>query len=123
MAGWELVEHVLTALTILLRFRKKGNAVFDGNQQCLDGRVRSGDFQHDNGCGGIEGFRLVENEIAETVENGTAAIGFDSLESVCVLADHDVCTCIDDAVSRFSLFKMRRKGVFNAPMKAHDDVG
>ena len=98
-----------------------GHAVadFDGDGVRRDGV--SGDVQLDDGGTRVERLRLVEDEVADAVVDGAAAVGLDGLQRVGVVAHQGVGSGIDEAVGLHALGGNGLGRVFTAPVEADDD--
>lgn len=92
----------------------------------LDGKCRYIDIflrhaELDNGCAGIEGTRLVEDEIADAVEDGAASVGLRGLKRVAVVANQGVGTGIDKSVRLHTLGRDGLDSMLGSPVQADDD--
>lgn len=66
-----------------------------------------GDAQADDAGAGVERLLLVENEVADAVEDGLTAVGFGGLQGVGVMSDDDVGTGINQRVGLQPLLGQR----------------
>ena len=81
------------------------------------------DLQPDDAGSAVNGLRLVEDEIADAVEDLVTAEVLDGLEAVGVVADKDVGTGKDELVGLMTLKGYRLKRVLAAPVERDDDDG
>ena len=80
-----------------------------------------GDAQADDAGVGVEWFLLVEDEVADAVEDGLAAIGFSGLKGMCVVTDDDISAGIDERMSLQPLLGQRAQCMLSAPVQINDD--
>lgn len=80
-----------------------------------------GDAKADDAGAGVEWFLLVEDEVADAVEDGLAAIGFRGLKGMCVVSDDDIGAGIDERMSLQSLLGQRAQRMLGSPMQINDD--
>lgn len=80
-----------------------------------------GDAQADDAGAGVERLLLVEDEVADAVEDGFAAVGLGALQRVGVVADDDVGTGINQGVGLQPLLGQRAQRMLSAPVQINDD--
>lgn len=80
-----------------------------------------GDAQADDAGFGVERTLLVEDKVADAVEDGLAAIGFSGLKGMCVVTDDDIGAGIDERMSLQPLLGQRAQRMLSAPMQINDD--
>ena len=66
---------------------------------------------------------LIEDEVADTVVDGTATVVFNSLQRVGVVADESISTGVDKTTSFHTLLGHGPQGVLAAPVKTDEDNG
>lgn len=66
-----------------------------------------GDAQADDAGAGVQRLLLVENEVADAVEDGLTAVGLSGLQGVGVMSDDDVGAGIDERMSLQPLLGQR----------------
>ena len=69
----------------------------------------------------VDGFRLVEDEVADAVVDGAAVVGLNGLQGVGVVAHEDVGSGPNEAVGLKALARHGLQGMLTAPMQADDD--
>ena len=69
----------------------------------------------------VHGARLVEDEVADAVEDVAAAICFVSLQRMWMVTDDAVGTGIDAVVCKLALQRLGARMVFPPPMRCDDD--
>ena len=79
------------------------------------------DAQADDAGFGVEWTLLVEDEVADAVEDGFAAIGFRGLKGVCVVTDDDIGAGIDKRMSLQPLLGQRAQRMLGSPVQINDD--
>ena len=79
------------------------------------------DAKTDDAGFGVKGFLLVEDEVADAVEDGLATVGFRGLKGMGVVTDDDVSTGIDERMSLHPLLGQRAQRMLGAPMQINDD--
>ena len=79
------------------------------------------DAQADDAGFGVEGTLLVEDEVADAVEDGLATVGFRGLKGVCVVTDDDIGAGIDERMSLQPLLGKRAQRMLGSPMQINDD--
>ena len=80
-----------------------------------------GDAKTDDAGFGVKGFLLVEDEVADAVEDGLATVSFCGLKGVGVVTDDDVSTGINQRMSLQPLLGQRTQRMLGAPMQINDD--
>ena len=80
-----------------------------------------GDAKADDAGFGVEGTLLVEDEVADAVEDGFATIGFRGLKGMGVVTDDDIGAGIDECMSLQSLLGQRAQRMLGSPMQIDDD--
>ena len=80
-----------------------------------------GDAKADDAGAGVEWFLLVEDEVADAVEDGLAAVGLGALQGVGVVPDDDVSTGIDERMSLQPLLGQRAQRMLGSPVQINDD--
>ena len=88
---------------------------FDGNGFCFD--IVGCHFQSYDAGFAVNGFGLVEDEIAHTVVDLVVAKIFDGLQGVCVVTNQHVGSCIDELMGFHALARNRLQRVFPAPVQ------
>ena len=79
------------------------------------------DAQADDAGFGVEGTLLVEDEVADAVEDGLALVGFCGLKGVCVVTDDDISAGIDERMSLQSLLGQRAQRMLSSPVQINDN--
>ena len=79
------------------------------------------DAQADDAGFGVEGTLLVEDEVADAVEDGFAMVGFSGLKGMGVVTDDDIGASIDERVSLQPLLGQRAQCMLGSPMQINDD--
>ena len=70
---------------------------------------------------GVKGFLLVEDEVADAVEDGLAAVGLGALQGVGVVPDDDVSTGINQRMGLEPLLGQRAQRMLSAPVQIDND--
>ena len=81
------------------------------------------DFQADHAGAGVNGFLLVEDEVADAVVDAVAVVVLDALQGMGMMADKNVGSGINQLAGFLALLGNGFQGVFSSPVKADDDVG
>ena len=79
------------------------------------------DAQADDAGFGVKGFLLVEDEVADAVEDGLVPVGFSGLKGMGVVTDNDVGAGIDERMSLQPLLGQRAQRVLGSPVQINDD--
>ena len=80
-----------------------------------------GDAKADDAGAGVERTLLVEDEVADAVEDGLATVGFSGLKGMGVVTDDDIGASIDERMSLQPLLGQRAQRMLGAPMQINDD--
>ena len=72
---------------------------------------------------GVEGFRGVEDEVADAVVDLMTVVILDGLQGMGVMADEHIGTGINQLAGLLALLGNGFQGVFSSPVKADDDIG
>lgn len=80
-----------------------------------------GDAQADDAGFGVEWTLLVEDEVADAVEDGFAMVGFRGLKGMGVVTDDDVGASINECMSLQPLLGQRAQRMLSAPVQINDD--
>ena len=70
---------------------------------------------------GVKGFLLVEDEVADAVEDGFAMVGFRGLKGMGVVSDDDIGAGIDERMSLQPLLGQRAQCMLGSPVQRNDD--
>ena len=92
----------------------------DRNERRLHA-VRRKDGVDQHGLAGGQAV-VIEDEVAEAVDDEVPLVELDPLQDVRMVADHQVGPGVDGGVGLGDLVGDRRVGVLDAPVKADDDV-
>ena len=66
---------------------------------------------------GVEGFRGVEDEVADAVVDLMTVVILDGLQGMGVMADEDIGTSVDQHMGIITLTRHRLQGMFATPME------
>ena len=80
-----------------------------------------GDAQADDAGAGVERLLLVEDEVADAVEDWFTAVGFGGLQGVGVMSDDDVGAGINQGMGFQPLLGQRAQRVLGTPVQIDDD--
>ena len=93
------------------------------NWQGLDAETVGGDAQSHHRGTGVEGLRLVEDEVADAVVDLSAAIVLDTLQGMGMVAHEHVGAGMHEHVGIMALAGYGLQLVLLTPMEADDDDG
>ena len=79
------------------------------------------DAKADDAGFGVEGTLLVEDEVADAVEDGFAMVGFRGLKGMGVVTDDDIGAGIDERASLQPLLGQRAQRMLGAPVQINND--
>ena len=80
-----------------------------------------GDAKANDAGFGVKGFLLVEDEVADAVEDGLAPVGFRGLKGMGVVTDDDIGAGIDERMSLQPLLGQRAQCMLGSPMQINDN--
>ena len=95
--------------------------VVDANGNGIGHCFFRGDAKADDAGAGVEWFLLVEDEVADAVEDGLATVGFSGLKGMGVVTDDDIGAGIDERMSLQPLLGQRAQRMLGSPMQIDDD--
>ena len=93
----------------------------DANGNGIDHCFFLRDAKADDAGFGVEGTLLVEDEVADAVEDGFAMVGFSGLKGMGVVSDDDISAGIDERMSLQPLLGQRAQRMLSAPVHINDD--
>ena len=80
-----------------------------------------GDAKANDAGAGVKGLLLVEDKVADAVEDGFALVGFRGLKGMGVVTDDDIGAGIDERMSLQPLLGQRAQCMLSAPVQINDD--
>ena len=80
-----------------------------------------GDAKADDAGAGVEGLLLVEDKVADAVEDWFAMVGFSGLKGMGVVTDDDIGAGIDERMGLQPLLGKRAQRMLGSPMQINDD--
>ena len=98
------------------------NAGLDVDGVDFGGGSAGGDVERNGARPAVDGLLLVEDEVADAVEDGLAGDDFGGLQGVGVVPDETVGTGLDERTGFLPLLGQGSEGVFPSPVEGDDDV-